>query len=915
MIEGHSTLGLAEPLGVICDAVRGAGRAGLAPAGRDRLASDFPALVLPELGAGTIETGNLGATFEAASRYLGALAARSGLLVVLEDLHWADATSLSLVPFLARALRGRPVAFVLTYRPDDDTGTPALSAMRAELVRERLAEELPLAPLAPPEAAALLAETLGRAPAPDVRDELLRLSGGNPFALEELARTALESGWLDAASGRRTGLGAVELPWTLAEAIQARAARLDPADREVIGWAAAIGERFELALLCAASDLPEERALASLARLGGAGLIVEDPHDPADAFAFRHALVHEALSREGLQAQRRRRHRAILEAGEALAAEGRIEVSSAALARHAVAAGARERAIAHSRAAVERSQELGAVEEAAAHLDRALDLWTPEDGPELQAELLFACGQTRARLLRGDVRAVDLLERAQAAHGALGNEAMAARSLAALAYARAEAGDWSRAFADWETAIASLRRMGSTSALRSALAGQAIYLSLAKRPADGERVAEEGLGLPLDGTLEEAIDRVTLLTVRGMLMQRRGDEAGGRALLDEAIRLAVDHHDDVGAARAHFNLAFGNFLLRPAQEVVAGLARAAELVGRHGLHRQRAHYTALQAWVLAWMGELDASLRLGAEAEGLLDPGDPAEIIRFELAMRTAQVLLVAGELDEAERAHAALLATAIATESERFEETGRAGMASARLLAGDGAGALEVMRPTVDNYLALMWRGSAEVETAWIEVAVLAAGGDHEQAGQIAAWAAGVLPGHPCIRYGLALLELGQRPAAAAALEEAVLEHEAAGWVLDAALQRSAAAIVAADAGAREVAVGVLRASLDRFRRLGFEPMCRHLEARLRRLGERAPSARGRAGAGGLSARELEVLALVAEGRTNKQIAEALVLSPNTVIRHVANIFAKLDARSRAAAVAIAVERGLLAKDGKTLS
>jgi DNA-binding CsgD family transcriptional regulator len=62
-------------------------------------------------------------------------------------------------------------------------------------------------------------------------------------------------------------------------------------------------------------------------------------------------------------------------------------------------------------------------------------------------------------------------------------------------------------------------------------------------------------------------------------------------------------------------------------------------------------------------------------------------------------------------------------------------------------------------------------------------------------------------------------------------------------------------------------------------------------------------------------VLALVAEGHTNKQIADALVLSPNTVIRHVANIFAKLDAKSRAAAVAIAVERGLLAKDGKTLS
>src|SRR5262245_43627253 len=155
---------------------------------------------------------------------------------------------------------------------------------------------------------------------------------------------------------------------------------------------------------------------------------------------------------------------------------------------------------------------------------------------------------------------------------------------------------------------------------------------------------------------------------------------------------------------------------------------------------------------------------------------------------------------------------------------------------------------------------------------------------------------------------------AAGAAIEQAAAEHEAAGWALDACVQRAAAAIVAGEAGAREVAMGFLRANLERFRQLGSEPMCRRLEARLRAMGARAPSRRGQAGASGLSARELEVLSLVAEGLTNKQIAEALVLSPNTVIRHVANIFAKLDVTSRAAAVAIAAERGLMAKDGKTL-
>ena len=264
---------------------------------RDRLARGFAALVLPELGGGQIETGNLGATFEAAARYLRALAGRRGLLVVVEDLHWADATSLSLIPFLARALRGDPVALVLTCRPDDETGSPSLAGLRKELRRGGLGDEHVLGPLSRRSGRAPLAD-IGIAPAPEVAAELMRLAAGNPFALQELAAAALESGWIDAATGRRAGTGPVQLPWTLAESIQGRAAALEPPERELIAWAAAIGERFDLRLLSASADLPPDRALDLLASLTVAGLVVEDPADPAgNAFAFRHALVHEAFSR------------------------------------------------------------------------------------------------------------------------------------------------------------------------------------------------------------------------------------------------------------------------------------------------------------------------------------------------------------------------------------------------------------------------------------------------------------------------------------------------------------------------------------------------------------------------------------------------------------------------------------------
>ena len=286
--------------------------------------------MLPELGGGEIEAGNLGATFEAAARYLAALAGRRGLLVVLEDLHWADATSLSLVPFLARALGRDPVALLLTYRPDDEAGSPSLAGLRAEVRRGALGTELPLGPLSADDAGAMLAEVLGVDPAPEVATELLRLAAGNPFALQELAAAALRVG-LD-----RAGLRA-------ARRHRGRRAPLDPGrvdpgprrpalpspSASCSAWAAAIGERFDLRLLAARRrPVDQDEALASLARLAEAGLVVEDPADPeGNAFAFRHALVHEALSREGLSAQRRRRHQRLLEAADALVEAGSLDVS------------------------------------------------------------------------------------------------------------------------------------------------------------------------------------------------------------------------------------------------------------------------------------------------------------------------------------------------------------------------------------------------------------------------------------------------------------------------------------------------------------------------------------------------------------------------------------------------------------
>ncbi len=464
----------------------------------------------------------------------------------------------------------------------------------------------------------MLTEVFGRRPAPDVETELLRLAGGNPFALEELARAVVDSGWLDLESGRRRGTSAVSVPWTLAESIRARAERLSPADRELIDWAAAIGGRFDARLLAAASGRVREDTLAGVASLVGAGLVVEAPGDGSgDLFAFRHTLVHEALSQEGLLAQRRVRHERVLVAAEAMLAEGGLEMSAAELARHAMAAGDRERTLRHSRAAVARAQELGAVREAVEHLERALSLWSEEDGRALRAELLFATGRLRARLARGDERAVELLRLAVDEYQGLGDEPAALWCLSVLADARFEAGDRTQALLDWERSVPALRRLGPPEALRTALVGYSRGLALTGRMAPAAGAADEGLALvPVAHDSSDAAERTNLLITRGLVELVRYRREAGEALILEAIGLAMAHHDDVGVARGNHILAASQTLLLTVQESLTRYATAAELVERHGLGTLQAFYLTLSGASLVDAGEWAAAERQADQADG-----------------------------------------------------------------------------------------------------------------------------------------------------------------------------------------------------------------------------------------------------------------------------------------------------------
>jgi DNA-binding NarL/FixJ family response regulator len=390
---------------------------------------------------------------------------------------------------------------------------------------------------------------------------------------------------------------------------------------------------------------------------------------------------------------------------------------------------------------------------------------------------------------------------------------------------------------------------------------------------------------------------VSLLATGGMVAIFKGD-LEGRALVEEALVLAMAYHDDVGAARAHHIL--GEAWHEDLGAGIHHLATAAELVRRHGLTDPEAFYAALSGYLLAEAGDWEAAERRIADAEALAGASEHGEWTRWSGRCASASVALGRGELEDALEGFAGLTASSLCRQSPNHNIWAHTCCGSALLLLGRAEEALAEVEPFLASFESLV-AGHRE-ETVVVGVGALVASGRLDEAARLAARVASARTKAYLADYARGLSALD-----AAAIEGAAARADAHGARLDGArLRATAATVLATRPETRAAAADLARAAHQRFQALGSEAWCRRLEGQLRTLGRRAPTP-SRAGAGGLSSRELEVLGLVADGLTNREIAERLVISQNTAIRHVANIFAKLGAGSRAQAVRLAAERGLI--------
>jgi predicted ATPase/class 3 adenylate cyclase len=341
-------------------------------------------------------------TFHAVETLLERAAAEHPLVVICEDLHWADPTSLALLEHLLPLVDRVPLLCICVLRPERKHGCWRIKEAAAREY-SHCYTDLWLRPLGADESATLVSNLLqAEALPPELRESILERAEGNPFYVEEILRSLIDEGSLfrDPTSGRWqvTGDGLdVRLPSTLHGVIAARIDRLPGEARRVLQWASVIGRSFFYPFLSAIvqdapflTDAGENRAAldARLLALQRAQLIRERARLPVREYVFKHVLTQEAAYDGLLRRERRAIHRRVAEALEQLYPE-RIEEQLGLLAYHWEQAGETGPAVEYLRRAGAQAAAQHANDEALGYLNRALAL-TPEDALDVRTILLLA---------------------------------------------------------------------------------------------------------------------------------------------------------------------------------------------------------------------------------------------------------------------------------------------------------------------------------------------------------------------------------------------------------------------------------------------------------------------------------------------------------------------------------------------
>ena len=895
VLWGRTTQSAGAPYGPIVGLLRAYLRSnpgGLADCGPLR---SHLALIVPEVGE-PAPASDRSTLFEAVRCAFEQIAERQCVLGVLDDLQWSDEATLDLLGALSEPLRRLPVLLIGTYRSDGLPRDHMLRRLRHELRRSGQLDELALEPLDEADTGELLAQTLEEAPARSLTRAIHDRTQGIPFFVEELARALSLTGALVA--GRR-GLelaeaGEVPLPASIRDAVLIGVGDLSEPGRAAADAAAAAGEAFDLDVVAGVSSE------AGLAEVVERGVIVEA--EPG-AGAFRHALTREALYADLPWLQRRGLHRRLADALESAGAKS-SEVATQWL-------GAREPSKAREAflGAAEESRAVHAYRDAARAGREALELWPEGEEPERRIQALESYASSTE--LSGDLaeaaRAWREICALRADAGAREDYAEAQRRLAGVSDLRGDRATASEArrvaaeaYADaGKAAEAAVERLATANYLRAEASYSEAIEAAQAAGRDARRASRLDLELRARG-------------LEGVALAKRGDFESGLETVRGGLALALEHDLTPVAADLYQRLSlvlYDSADYRRAQET---LDTALQLCRASGEEGTEVACVTCMVYVLRERGEWAEALSLGNE---LIASGTAVWVAEGLIGVIHA----LQGKLGSARRMASSSLATATRLGHFNMSVDTTAGLA--RVAAAEGADdeAAERCRS-----LLARWERSEDHHYAVKGLRWGAgffarrddAGGAHACAEALTRISSET--GHPDALAALACaigetaLADGDADTAAAQLSQALELHSGLDLPFERAEIGLRAGVALAAAGEREPALERLRDAYRSARKLGAKPLAAEAASEVAALGEPVVRRLGRraaadANGAGLSGRELEVMRLVAVGRTNREIAQQLFLSPRTVDMHVRNILRKLSCRSRVEAAHRAGELGLL--------